>query len=297
MNKSCYETYQIEVPFMPIKVMLEKAKSLKTDTVLIPQTPYNINPFKIVGVSANSIFTIADFDDLKYQIGENPTILWNENDLIYVQLYLKDISPFLKIITDTAESYARKELKITDPKVKTPKEVIPAYFPKMCTLTCHRYMINNKSRSIATHLAVYDKDGNIMTNTLGNNTVTNSFINLYDFDIDRNVGEILSCMKASNKVVEDLDITEDPVLNSILTSKTTEGAKLWIPNGDRRLSRYITYINKAFLNISKGDKVYLTIYDRLPSMNYRYYMMNFKIDKAKKGIHLNTSFIAFSLTD
>lgn len=297
MNKSCYETYRIEVPFMPIKVILEKAKNLKTDTVLIPQAPYNINPFKIVGVSANSIFTIADFDDLKYQMGENPTILWDENDLIYIQLYLKDISPFLKIITDRAESDARKELNIKDPKVKTPKEAIPIHFPKMCTIECHRYLINNKSRSIGTYLAVYDKDGNIMTNTLGNNSVTNSFINLYDFDIDRNVGNILAYMRASNVVVENLDITEDPLLNSILLSKTTEGAKLWIPNGDKRLSRYITYINKAFLNISKGDKVYLTIYDRLPSMNYRYYIMNFKIDKPKKGIHLNTSFIAFSLTD
>lgn len=286
-NVRDYISFEMTVPFVPIKNILERAKNLKTDTVFIPQFPCGIFPNKIMGLSANSIISIADFKDLSKPV--NSWILWDNMGLRSIQLYLKDVNPFLKVISDTAEAIARKENNITDPKAKLPKGLADKYLPKECTIIGHKYATG----TIATVLNVYDKSGNIIVNTLGNNTVVKSSIQLHNFDFEYRVEKMNDIFNHSDCIVKKLDISEDKNLLDIIGSKATDGSKLWCPCINLR--KYTTYINKAFLNISKGDKVYISIYDNIQNLGSRYYAISFDIDKIKKGIHLNTSFAAFKL--
>ena len=298
MNTYGYEPFQIRVPFLPIKNILEKAKNLKTDAVLIPQIPSNLS--KIVGVSANSIITIADFQDLSFNTpGYTPTVLWKDEQLSNIQLFLKDVNPFLKIITDTAEVEARKANNILDPKTKLPKGLADQFLPKECVISGHRY----PNGDVANILTVFNKDGKVMSNILGNNTVVNSHISLFNFDIESKVAKLLQ-MQTWSSYVAGIDVSKDASLLSILDRKTTDGSSLWTPSKYDMIKdettvykEYTTYINKAFLNISKGDKVYLNIVDHIKDLGEKYYLMTFDIQKPKKGLNLRTSFVAFKLID
>ena len=298
MNNEYIDKCKMTIPFKPLKLALEKAKNLKTDVVLVPQFPCGTFPSIFMGMSSNSILSVGNFDEFDYTKPEKfiNTLLWGDNSLTHIDLYIKDINPFLKIITDTAESEAREELNIKDPKVKTPKEEIENHLPEEASLYYNRYIVNGAQQSIGTSLEVYDKDGKIMSNTLGNNTVTSSYINLFNSGISENIAKIKMIFQYARKVINDVDVTDDPLLNQIIQSKATEGAKLWVPSVNiTNISKYMMYINKAFLNISKGDKVLLSVYDNIPTYNDKYFMVSFDIDKPKKGIHLTTSFMAFKL--
>lgn len=299
MNNEHYQEAVIEVNFNIIRLVLEEAKNLKSDVIIIPQLLFQSDiESSILGVSANSIVTFANLSNL--DIFRDNCPLWNDDSLKFISLSSKEISPFLKIIYDYSESLTKTQLNIIGPKVKTPKNKILENLPRSAYIKYRKYIVNGEVQSVAYRLEVYDINGDILQNLLGNNTLVASIINLINYDVNLFNIKRYRNLWMTGINVGTIDITNDVRFNTIMNSKTTDGAQIWIPDEEIYGSiyrPYILYLNKAFLNISKGDKVYLTIYDRLPSMNYRYYMMNFKIDKPKKGIHLNTSFIAFSLTD
>lgn len=297
MNNEHYQEAVIEVNFNIIRLVLEEAKNLKSDIIIIPQLLFQSDiESSILGVSANSIVTFATLSNL--DIFRDNCPLWNDDSLKFISLSSKEISPFLKIIYDYSESLTRTQLNISDPKVKTPKNKILENLPRSAYIRYRKYIINGEVQSIAYRLEVYDIHGDILQNLLGNNTSVASIINLINYDVNLFNIKRYRNLWMTGINVGTIDITNDVRFNTIMNSKTTDGAQIWIPNEEIYGSiyrPYILYLNKAFLNISKGDSVRLSIVDFVPEVPINYFLASFEITKPKKKCKLYVSFMAVKL--
>lgn len=297
MNNEHYQEAVIEVNFNNIRSVLEEAKNLKSDIIIIPQLLFQSDiESSILGVSANSIVTFANLSNL--DIFRNNCPLWNDDSLKFISLSSKEISPFLKIIYDYAESLTRTQLNISDPKVKTPKNKILENLPRSAYIRYRKYIVNGEIQSVAYRLEVYDINGDILQNLLGNNTLVASIINLINYDVNLFNIKRYRNLWMTGINVGTIDITNDIRFNTIMNSKTTDGAQIWIPDEEIYGSiyrPYILYLNKAFLNISKGDSVRLSIVDFVPEVPINYFLASFEITKPKKKCKLYVSFMAVKL--
>lgn len=300
MNNEHYQEAIIEVNFNDIRLVLEEAKNLKSDIIIIPQLLFQSDiESSILGVSANSIITFANLSNLNI-LKENSlwNPLWSDDSLKFISLSSKEISPFLKIIYDYAESLTRTQLVINDPKVKTPKNKILENLPRSAYIRYRKYIINGEVHSVAYRLEVYDAHGDILQNLLGNNTSVASIINLINYDVNLFNIKRYRNLWMTGINVGTIDITNDVRFNTIMNSKTTDGAQIWIPDEEIYGSiyrPYILYLNKAFLNISKGDSVRLSIVDFVPEVPINYFLASFEITKPKKKCKLYVSFMAVKL--
>ena len=298
MNNEHYQEAMIEVNFNDIRLVLEEAKNLKSDILIIPQLLFQSDiESSILGVSANSIVTFSNLVNLK-EINLWNRLLWNEDSLKFISLSSKEISPFLKIIYDYAESLTRSQLNISDPKVKTPKNKIMENLPRSAYIRYRKYIVNGEVQSVAYRLEVYDIHGDILQNLLGNNTSVASIINLINYDVNLFNIKRYRNLWMTGINVGTIDITNDARFNTIMNSKTTDGAQIWIPDEEIYGSiykPYILYLNKAFLNISKGDSVRLSIVDFVPEVPINYFLASFEITKPKKKCKLYVSFMAVKL--
>lgn len=297
MSNEHYQEAVIEVNFNNIRLVLEEAKNLKSDIIIIPQLLFQSDiESSILGVSANSIVTFANLSNL--DIFRNNCPLWNDDSLKFISLSSKEISPFLKIIYDYAESLIRTQLNISDPKVKTPKNKILENLPRSAYIRYRKYIVNGEVQSVAYRLEVYDIHGDILQNLLGNNTLVASIINLINYDVNLFNIKRYRNLWITGINVGTIDITNDIRFNTIMNSKTTDGAQIWIPDEEIYGSiykPYILYLNKAFLNISKGDSVRLSIVDFVPEVPINYFLASFEITKPKKKCKLYVSFMAVKL--
>lgn len=297
MNNEHYQEAVIEVNFNNIRLVLEEAKNLKSDILIIPQLLFQSDiESSILGVSANSIVTFATLSNLDILRDNCP--LWNDDSLKFISLSSKEISPFLKIIYDYSESLTRTQLNISDPKIKTPKNKILENLPRSAYIRYRKYIVNGEIQSVAYRLEVYDNHGNILQNILGNNTSVASIINLLNYDVNLFNIKRYRNLWMTGINVGTIDITNDIRFNTIMNSKTTDGAQIWIPDEEIYGSiyrPYILYLNKAFLNISKGDSVRLSIVDFVPEVPINYFLASFEITKPKKKCKLYVSFMAVKL--
>ena len=297
MNNEHYQEAVIEVNFNNIRLVLEEAKNLKSDIIIIPQLLFQSDiESSILGVSANSIVTFSTLSNL--DIFRDNCPLWNDDSLKFISLSSKEISPFLKIIYDYAESLTRTQLNISDPKVKTPKNKILENLPRSAYIRYRKYIVNGEIQSVAYRLEVYDIYGDILQNLLGNNTSVASIINLINYDVNLFNIKRYRNLWMTGINVGTIDITNDIRFNTIMNSKTTDGAQIWIPDEEIYGSiyrPYILYLNKAFLNISKGDSVRLSIIDFVPEVPINYFLASFEITKPKKKCKLYVSFMAVKL--
>lgn len=297
MNNEHYQEAVIEVNFNNIRLVLEEAKNLKSDIIIIPQLLFQSDiESSILGVSANSIVTFATLSNLDILRDNCP--LWNDDSLKFISLSSKEISPFLKIIYDYSESLTRTQLNISDPKIKTPKNKILENLPRSAYIRYRKYIVNGEIQSVAYRLEVYDNHGNILQNILGNNTSVASIINLLNYDVNLFNIKRYRNLWMTGINVGTIDITNDIRFNTIMNSKTTDGAQIWIPDEEIYGSiyrPYILYLNKAFLNISKGDSVRLSIVDFVPEVPINYFLTSFEITKPKKKCKLYVSFMAVKL--
>ena len=297
MNNEHYQEAVIEVNFNNIRLVLEEAKNLKSDILIIPQLLFQSDiESSILGVSANSIVTFATLSNLDILRDNCP--LWNDDSLKFISLSSKEISPFLKIIYDYSESLTRTQLNISDPKIKTPKNKILENLPRSAYIRYRKYIVNGEIQSVAYRLEVYDNHGNILQNILGNNTSVASIINLLNYDVNLFNIKRYRNLWMTGINVGTIDITNDIRFNTIMNSKTTDGAQIWIPDEEIYGSiyrPYILYLNKAFLNISKGDSVRLSIVDFVPEVPINYFLTSFEITKPKKKCKLYVSFMAVKL--
>ena len=297
MNNEHYQEAVIEVNYNNIRLVLEEAKNLKSDILIIPQLLFQSDiESSILGVSANSIVTFATLSNLDILRDNCP--LWNDDSLKFISLSSKEISPFLKIIYDYSESLTRTQLNISDPKIKTPKNKILENLPRSAYIRYRKYIVNGEIQSVAYRLEVYDNHGNILQNILGNNTSVASIINLLNYDVNLFNIKRYRNLWMTGINVGTIDITNDIRFNTIMNSKTTDGAQIWIPDEEIYGSiyrPYILYLNKAFLNISKGDSVRLSIVDFVPEVPINYFLASFEITKPKKKCKLYVSFMAVKL--
>ena len=297
MNNEHYQEAVIEVNFNNIRLVLEEANNLKSDIIIIPQLLFQSDiESSILGVSANSIVTFATLSNLDILRDNCP--LWNDDSLKFISLSSKEISPFLKIIYDYSESLTRTQLNISDPKIKTPKNKILENLPRSAYIRYRKYIVNGEIQSVAYRLEVYDNHGNILQNILGNNTSVASIINLLNYDVNLFNIKRYRNLWMTGINVGTIDITNDIRFNTIMNSKTTDGAQIWIPDEEIYGSiyrPYILYLNKAFLNISKGDSVRLSIVDFVPEVPINYFLASFEITKPKKKCKLYVSFMAVKL--
>ena len=297
MNNEHYQEAVIEVNFNNIRLVLEEAKNLKSDIIIIPQLLFQSDiESSILGVSANSIVTFATLSNL--DIFRDNCPLWNDDSLKFISLSSKEISPFLKIIYDYSESLTRTQLNISDSKIKTPKNKILENLPRSAYIRYRKYIVNGEIQSVAYRLEVYDNHGNILQNILGNNTSVASIINLLNYDVNLFNIKRYRNLWMTGINVGTIDITNDIRFNTIMNSKTTDGAQIWIPDEEIYGSiyrPYILYLNKAFLNISKGDSVRLSIVDFVPEVPINYFLASFEITKPKKKCKLYVSFMAVKL--
>ena len=297
MNNEHYQEAVIEVNFNNIRLVLEEAKNLKSDIIIIPQLLFQSDiESSILGVSANSIVTFATLSNLDILRDNCP--LWNDDSLKFISLSSKEISPFLKIVYDYSESLTRTQLNISDPKIKTPKNKILENLPRSAYIRYRKYIVNGEIQSVAYRLEVYDNHGNILQNILGNNTSVASIINLLNYDVNLFNIKRYRNLWMTGINVGTIDITNDIRFNTIMNSKTTDGAQIWIPDEEIYGSiyrPYILYLNKAFLNISKGDSVRLSIVDFVPEVPINYFLTSFEITKPKKKCKLYVSFMAVKL--
>lgn len=297
MNNEHYQEAVIEVNFNNIRLVLEEAKNLKSDIIIIPQLLFQSDiESSILGVSANSIVTFATLSNLDILRDNCP--LWNDDSLKFISLSSKEISPFLKIIYDYSESLTRTQLNISNPKIKTPKNKILENLPRSAYIRYRKYIVNGEIQSVAYRLEVYDNHGNILQNILGNNTSVASIINLLNYDVNLFNIKRYRNLWMTGINVGTIDITNDIRFNTIMNSKTTDGAQIWIPDEEIYGSiyrPYILYLNKAFLNISKGDSVRLSIVDFVPEVPINYFLTSFEITKPKKKCKLYVSFMAVKL--
>ena len=297
MNNEHYQEAVIEVNFNNIRLVLEEAKNLKSDIIIIPQLLFQSDiESSILGVSANSIVTFATLSNLDILRDNCP--LWNDDSLKFISLSSKEISPFLKIIYYYSESLTRTQLNISDPKIKTPKNKILENLPRSAYIRYRKYIVNGEIQSVAYRLEVYDNHGNILQNILGNNTSVASIINLLNYDVNLFNIKRYRNLWMTGINVGTIDITNDIRFNTIMNSKTTDGAQIWIPDEEIYGSiyrPYILYLNKAFLNISKGDSVRLSIVDFVPEVPINYFLTSFEITKPKKKCKLYVSFMAVKL--
>lgn len=297
MNNEHYQEAVIEVNFNIIRLVLEEVKNLKSDVIIIPQLLFQSDiESSILGVSANSIVTFATLSNL--DIFRDNCPLWNDDSLKFISLSSKEISPFLKIIYDYSESLTRTQLNINDPKIKTPKNKILENLPRSAYIRYRKYIVNGEIQSVAYRLEVYDTYGDILQNLLGNNTSVASIINLINYDVNLFNIKRYRNLWITGINVGTIDITNDVRFNTIMNSKTTDGAQIWIPDEEIYGSiyrPYILYLNKAFLNISKGDSVRLSIVDFVPEVPINYFLASFEITKPKKKCKLYVSFMAVKL--
>ena len=297
MNNEHYQEAVIEVNFNIIRLVLEEAKNLKSDVIIIPQLLFQSDiESSILGVSANSIVTFANLSNL--DIFRDNCPLWNDDSLKFISLSSKEISPFLKIIYDYSESLTKTQLNIIGPKVKTPKNKILENLPRSAYIKYRKYIVNGEVQSVAYRLEVYDINGDILQNLLGNNTLVASIINLINYDVNLFNIKRYRNLWMTGINVGTIDITNDVRFNTIMNSKTTDGAQIWIPDEEIYGSiyrPYILYLNKAFLNISKGDSVRLSIVDFVPEVPINYFLASFEITKPKKKCKLYVSFMAVKL--
>ena len=229
MNNEHYQEAVIEVNFNNIRLVLEEAKNLKSDIIIIPQLLFQSDiESSILGVSANSIVTFATLSNLDILRDNCP--LWNDDSLKFISLSSKEISPFLKIIYDYSESLTRTQLNISDPKIKTPKNKILENLPRSAYIRYRKYIVNGEIQSVAYRLEVYDNHGNILQNILGNNTSVASIINLLNYDVNLFNIKRYRNLWMTGINVGTIDITNDIRFNTIMNSKTTDGAQIWIPD-------------------------------------------------------------------
>ena len=95
MNNEHYQEAVIEVNFNNIRLVLEEAKNLKSDIIIIPQLLFQSDiESSILGVSANSIVTFATLSNLDILRDNCP--LWNDDSLKFMRI-LKNAKSIISI--------------------------------------------------------------------------------------------------------------------------------------------------------------------------------------------------------
>jgi hypothetical protein len=248
--------------------ILNEVKNMKADIICIkPNYFYNSSgntcAFGIFGDSVYIELTNSGYA-ISYCGNDYYNALYNEGPET-IMLESRLINPWLKLYKDSIDSIK-----------KTNKEINKLY--------------------LETNLAIdYDT---IWNTHIGRVLRYNSFIDpdygipLFYKDrylqIQKNIHDELKFIIDKNKghiEYNHIDITNDKEFNDIMSLKAADGGAMWYPtclnNGNHK---YCLTLSSNILNISKGDRVSITIYD----LDYQpTFIAQFTVEKPKKKIVLN----------
>lgn len=252
-----------KIKFNELRHALENAKVLKSDVVLIPRIVYGDDyRSSIYGVYGNSVYTYGYFQEY------TPTLthvneLWSELPFLRkICLHAKDIQPFIRECT---------QLNIPL------DEVYIEYY----TLQLRGY--DNQPYEIT-------KATKIISESIGEGQYRE--IELMDYQpIETYFANIEYAYNSSELLVEKMDTSKDSEFLEIMNSKAAEGGQLWIPDfikNDDKYKGIVLTLSSTFLNVSKGDKVYLTLkrckYNEIPHS----FFVRYDIVKPKKKCTLSS---------
>jgi hypothetical protein len=247
--------------------VLEVAKNLKSEYTVIPRLLFQKTPSSsILGVSYDAIVSVINaqcLDDPKYYE------LWKDESLPYIRLESKNINQF---------NLEHKTIM---------KSLHRDYDPvKEARLLYNTYLVNGKPTSVGTRLD--DRDVELESKGILLPTMPL-------FNHTESLGKAESMLFAyqnSSFAVQSTEITDNQAFMDIANSKAGIGATMWVPEGVGNLTteqahRYTMSLTGNLLNISKGDKVFITIKDRLAGRTGYNFIVRFDVYKIKKGMTIS----------
>ena len=246
---------RIKIKFNELRHALENGKILKSDILLIPRVVYGDDyRSSICGVYGNSVYTYGYFQEY------TPTLthineLWSELPFLRrICLYTKDIQPFL-----------RECIQLNIPLDEV---YIEYYTIQLMGYDNQSYEITKASKIISEST----EDGQYRE------------IELMDY-------QTIETYNSSEVLVDKMDISKDSEFLEIMSSKAAEGGQLWIPDcikNDDKYKGIVLTLSSTFLNVSKGDNVYLTLkrckYNEIPHS----FFVRYDIVKPKKKCTLSS---------
>lgn len=237
--------------------VLEVAKNLKSEYVLIPRLLFQKTPSStILGMSYDAVVAILNAEAFK---NEKYYELWKENSLPWISLEGKSINQF------------NLEHKSLFPNTSIDK----------LQIEYTTYVVNGSPLSIGTNMTEYKEEAD-----------STPSITLFSHDpILAKTESMLFAYQNSSFVVQNIDITNDEEFQRIANAKAGIGAELWVPKignlTDEEAHRYTMSLTGTLLNISKADKVFITIKDRLAGRTGYNFIVRFDVMKPKKGISIS----------
>lgn len=252
-----------KIKFNELRHALENAKVLKSDVVLIPRVVYGDDyRSSICGSYYNSVYTYGYFQEY------TPTLthvneLWSELPFLRkICLHAKDIQPFIR--------------ECTQLNIPLDEVYIEHYNLQLRGYDNQPYEITKATKIISEST----EDGQYREIELMDYQPTETYFANIDY-----------AYNSSESLVEKWDTSKDSEFSEIMNSKAAEGGQLWIPDcikNDDKYKGIVLTLSSTFLNVSKGDKVYLTLkrckYNDIPHS----FFVVFDIVKPKKKCTLSS---------
>ena len=250
-------TNVIKIRSDKLLTVLEKAKNLKTEYVLIPRNFWQYTyASSIVGISYGAIVVESRFYEFKDN--ENYYELWDDESLQWIAMQTKDINQFKQ---QHVAKYGNAPFK----------EYLDVY--------ANSYVVNDKQLSIGYGLhEMDDSPQGIPT------------IPLFPYDtMLRQIETMVFSSQNCALVVPHTDVLSNEDFVNIIHSKAGVGASIWIPKiGDLcdKATEYAMSLTGTLLNIAKGDKVTCSIKDRIMYRDAYSFLVEFNVFKKSKKCSL-----------
>lgn len=242
-----------------LMTVFEEVKMMKSEYVLIPRELMQASSVSsVLGISYNAMVYSGIFDKLKdpyfYQMWQEPTL------------------PYIMMETKNANTFRSERNKMYGPD--TPYDDI--------YIDYETYFINGKPVSIAHTLrdGRVTESGEYVSVTLVAPNEMLEKINLLIWQVGN-----------AKHIITDSNITDNPDFRDIIDAKAGAGASMWIPKlpeSDLKPIPYGISLNTSILNVSKGDSIYLNIYDRIPQRSGYCFVAQFTVSKVKRKARIDT---------
>jgi hypothetical protein len=209
------------------------------------------------------VINAQSLDDPKYYE------LWKDTSLPYIRLESKNINQF---------NLEHKTIM---------KSLHRDYDPvKEVRLLYNTYFVNGKPTSVGTRLDERDVELENQGTILPQMPLFNHLESLGKAE------SMLFAYQHSSFVVQNQEITNNESFMNIANAKAGIGAEMWVPEGvgnftTEEAHRYTMSLTGTLLNISKGDKVFVTIKDRLAGRTGYNFIVRFDVYKIKKAMTIS----------
>jgi len=248
-------------PELFLKV-LEAAKNLKTEYVLIPRM-INQTQFKhtIAGISYDAIIVTSLFDEFR-MADFVLTSLWNEASLDWICLPTKEINQFIQ---------THAKLMGDSTKKITPIEELELRYTT--------YDIGNK---LSVAYQIREPIEGVPDSDLPTFHLISPFLYLPKFE------NMFYAIQDGAIVWKDKQIDQDEEFKEIINSKAGDGASIWIPKitNTEIDAQYAMTLTGTMLNVAKDDQVFCTIRENISGKTGYHFVVQFDVYKPKKKCKL-----------